>query len=209
VPSEKVVPEGMTVPDPPFIDPVRAGADSLPPGNGEAARTTYEELLANHPNDPEALNYLGQALVRLGKGDEAIPRVGRAATLAPDKWAYRFNLAYAAGQLLQWDRAATVYRQAATMARTGGASQFNLGLALHKTGADAAAIPEFEKAIELDPNEPSFRLALGISLEKVGHIAEAANAYRRFLEMDPGSPEAEKVRAHAEALGSAQPSARP
>jgi Flp pilus assembly protein TadD len=195
------------IPDPAFVDPAHAGAESLPNGNVEAARTTYEELVANHPNDPEALNNLGQALVRLGKFGEAIPRFERAAVLAPDKWAYRFNLAYAAGQLLQWDRAATVYRQAATMAPTGGASQFNLGLALHKKGADAAAIPEFEKAIELDPNEPSFRLALGISLETVGHIAEAANAYRRFLEMDPGSPDAEKLKGHLEALSSAQPPA--
>ena len=202
-------PTSSSVPDPPFIDPVRAGADSLPPGNSEAARTTYEELLANHPNDPEALNYLGQALVRLGKVDEAIPRFGRAVALAPDKWAYRFNLAYAAGQLLKWDQAATAYRQAATISPTDRASQFNLAMALHKNGADAAAIPEFEKAIKLDPNEPSFHLSLGLSLEKVGHISEAANAYRTFLEMDPGSPEAGKVSAHAEALGSAQPSARP
>lgn len=198
-------PASSLVSDPSFVDPAHAGADSLPPGNVETARTTYEELLASQPNDPEVLNNLGQTLVRLGKVDDAIPRFERAAALAPDKWAYRFNLAYAAGQLLQWDRAATAYRQAAAISPTDRASQFNLALALHKKGADAAAIPEYEKAIVLDPNDPSFRLALGMSLEKVGHISEAANAYRAFLEMDPDSPDAGKLKAHLEALSSAQP----
>jgi Flp pilus assembly protein TadD len=202
-------PAASLIPDPSFVDPAHAGADSLAPGDAEAARTTYEESVANHPNDPEALHNLGQALIRLGKVDEAIPRFERAAALAPDKWAYRFNLAYAAGQLSQWDRAATVYRQAAAISPTDGASQFNLAMALHKKGADAAAIPEFEKAIELAPNEPSFRLSLGISLEKVGHIVEAANAYRTFLEMDPGSPDADTLKAHLEALLAAQPPVQP
>ena len=202
-------PTSSQIPDPAFVDPAHAGADSLPPGDVEAARATFEESVASHPNDAEALHNLGQALVRLGKVEDAVFRFERAAALAPDKWAYRFNLAYAAGQLLQWDRAATVFGQAATMSPSDSASQFNLAMALHKKGADAAAVPEFEKAIKLDPNEPGYRLALGISLEKVGHTAEAANAYRTFLEMDPGSPDAEKLKAHLEALSSAQPPARP
>jgi cytochrome c-type biogenesis protein CcmH/NrfG len=202
-------PATLLVSDPPFVDPSHAGADSLPPGNVETARTTYEGLLANQPSDPETLNNLGQALVRLGKLEEALPRFERAAALAPDKWAYRFNLAYTAGQLLQWDLAAAAYRHAAGISPTDAASQFNLAMALHKKGADAAAVPEFEKAVKLDPNDPSFRLALGMSLERVGHISEAVDAYRSFLEMDPGSSDAQKLKAHVEALSSAQPPVHP
>jgi Flp pilus assembly protein TadD len=195
--------------EPGFVDSARAATLASSTGDFAAARHTYEQALVQHPDDPDALNKLGQALVRLGKIDEAIPRFERAAALAPDQWGPHFNLAHAASQLLLWDRAVAEFRRARTLLPTDYATQFDLALALHKKGEDAAAVPEFEKAIKLAPSEPRVHISLAIALEKLGRFPDAVRAYRRFLEMDPGSPEAEKVRAHAEALGSAQPSARP
>ena len=86
--------------EPGFVDAVRAEGTSLAPGDPAVAKTGYEQVLAKHPDDHETLNKLGQALVRLGKIDEAIPRFERAAALAPDKWIYHFNLAHAASRLM-------------------------------------------------------------------------------------------------------------
>lgn len=194
--------------EPGFVDSARAASLS-PSVDLATARRSYEQSLVQRPDDADALNKLGQALVRLGKIDEAIPRFERAAALAPDQWAPHFNLAHAASQLLLWDRAVAEFRRAGTLLPADYATQFDLALALHKKGDDAAAVPEFEKAAKLAPSEARVHISLAISLEKLGRIPDAVRAYRRFLEMDPGSPEAEKVRAHAEALGSAQPSARP
>jgi tetratricopeptide (TPR) repeat protein len=199
---------------PPILEPgfvPSARATTLPASTGDftAARQTYEQALVQRPDDPDALSKLGQVLVRLGKIDEAIPRFERAAALQPDQWSHHFNLAHAASQLLLWDQAVAEYRRATALLPADYATQFDLALALHKKGDEAAAVPEFEKAIKLAPSEAKAHVSLAISLEKLGRVPDAVRAYRRFLEMDPGSPEAEKIKAHVESLGSAQPSARP
>ena len=188
-----------------FLDSNRLAGAAFSSGNFEAARASYEQSLAKRPDNPEALNALGQALVRLGKIDEAIPRFERAIELAPDKWTYHFNLAHAVGQHEHWDRAAEEYRKAAVLFPTDYATQYNLAMALHKKGDDQAAIPEFEKAIQLAPGEPSFHVSLGISFEKVGRTADAVREYRQYLEMAPAAPNAASLKQHLEALGPAKP----
>ena len=166
----------------------------------DAARASYEQALQRNPDDPEALNGLGQALVRLGKVSEALGKFERAVQAAPETWAYRFNLAHAVGQLGNWDRAATEYRAAAQLFPTDYATQYNLAMALHKKGDEQAAVPEFRKAIELAPSEPTFRLSLGISLEKLGKISDAIREYQAFLEMAPAAADAAKLKAHVDTL---------
>ena len=195
--------------EPGFLDASKATGASAATVDFAAARSASEQALVKRPDDPETLNKLGQALVGLGKIDEAIPRFERATALAPDKWTYHFNLAHAASQLLLWDRAVAEYRRAATLSPTDFATQFDLALALHKKGDDNAAVSEFEKAAKLAPAESKVQVLLGITLEKVGRIPDAIRAYRRFLELEPGAPDAEKVKAHIETLGSAPPAARP
>jgi Flp pilus assembly protein TadD len=197
----------------PSFEPTTA-ADRTRTGNGafstrdfESAKSAYQRALDEKPNDPETLNSLGQVLVRLGQAADAVPRFERAVALAPDKWAYHFNLAHALGQLAQWDRAVAEYRQAARIFPEDYATQYNLAMALHKKGDERAAVPEFQKAIDLAPGEPSFHMSLGISLENLGRTAEAIHEYRVFLEMSPSAAEAGKLKAHIDALVSARPGA--
>jgi Flp pilus assembly protein TadD len=189
-------------------DTMRAAGVAFASADFDSARATYEQALEKNPNDPEALNGLGQALVRLGRVADAIQDFERAASIAPDTWAYRFNLAHAVGQLGNWDRAITEYREAARLFPTDYATQYNLAMALHKKGDEQSAVAEFRRAIELAPSEPTFRLSLGISLEKLGRIPEAAREYQAFLEMDPSSAEATRLKAHINDL-SAAPSSAP
>jgi tetratricopeptide (TPR) repeat protein len=198
----------------PILEPGFMAAPAVPGATAgtvdfDAARAAHEQALAKRPDDPDILNKLGEALVGLGKLDEAIPRFERAAALAPNRWTYHFNLAHAASQLLLWDRAVEEYRRAAALSPTDFATQFDLALALHKKGDDNAAVTEFEKANKLSPRDAKVQVVLAMSLEKIGRIPEAVRAYQRFLEIEPGAPDAEKVKAHIESLESAQPPARP
>jgi tetratricopeptide (TPR) repeat protein len=183
-----------------FVEGARAGGAAFAAGDFGSARAAYERALEKQPDDPEALNGLGQTLVRLGRAGEAIPRFERAVQLAPDTWTYRFNLARAAGELGQWDRAADEYRAAARIFPDDYATQYNLALALHKKGDEEAAIPEYEKAIALAPGEPSFHISLGVSFEKLGRVADAIREYRVFLQMDPSSADAGPLKTHVDAL---------
>jgi Flp pilus assembly protein TadD len=183
-----------------FIDETRRGGAAFVSGDFEAARATYERAVAKRPNDPDALNSLGQALVRLGRVDEAIAQFEHAVQVAPETWAPHFNLAAAEGQRGNWDRAVAEYREAARRFADDYVTQFNLALALHKKGDETAAIAEYENAIRLAPGEPSFHVALAVSLEKVGRVDDAVREYRVALEMDPDFADAASVKAHVEAL---------
>lgn len=182
------------------LDSTRLANASINDGDFDAARASFEKALEKNASDPEALNGLGQALVRLGRISEAIPKFERAVVLQPEKWAYRFNLAHALAGLAQWDAAIVQYREAQRIFPDDYATQYNLAMALHKKGDEQAAIPEFEKAISLAPSEPTFHVSLGISLEKAGRVREAIREYQAYLEMDPDAPDAPKVKAHVAAL---------
>jgi len=190
---------GMLYP-PTAVDSVRLGGAAFTSGDFDAAKARYQQALQQKPDDPEALNGLGLILERQGAVDDAIAHFMRAAAAAPNKWAYRFNLAHAWGERGQWDAAADEYRAAAGLFPDDYATKYNLGLALHKKGDDEGAISEFRKAIELAPREPSFHLSLAMSLEKTGQLADAQREYQQYLEMMPWAPEAEKLKDHLKTL---------
>jgi Flp pilus assembly protein TadD len=186
-----------------FLDTSRAGTASFLTGNLQQARDQFEKALEIKPDDPEALNSVGQILDRQGDIPGAIARFEMAISIAPDRWAYHFNLGHAVGRQGDWTRAADEYREAVRLFPGDYATQFNLALALQRAGDPESAIPEFEKAIRLAPAEASFHLALGNSLQSVGRLPEARKAFETYLQMEPSAPDAGKVKAHVETLTAA------
>src|SRR5438128_7588721 len=186
------------------LDSSRLAGAAYSSGDLASAKAHFEEAVAQNPDDPDAINGVGQILARQGRVDEAIQRFTRAIQLAPNKWTYHFNLAHAEGQLGHWDNAIAEYRTAAGLFPQDYATQYNLAMALHKKGDDEGAVGEFKRAIELAPSEASFHLSLGISLEKTGKVADAQREYAQYLDMEPSAPEAEKLKAHIQALASGQ-----
>jgi Flp pilus assembly protein TadD len=186
-------------------DPAQNGNTALTGGDPAVARAAYEQALVETPNDPEALNNLGQALLRLGRTGEAITRFERAIAIAPGKARYHFNLARTVAQLGHLDQAIAEYREAVRQSPDDYNSQFNLATALQERGDTDAAIPEFQKAVTLAPGEPTFRIALGLSLERAGRSADAVSEYRQFIQMAPASPDVPRLKAHIEALSTALP----
>jgi tetratricopeptide (TPR) repeat protein len=186
-----------------FLDTSRAATASFLTGNLQQARAQFEAALEIKPDDPEALNSIGQILDRQGDINGAIARFEKAISIAPDRWAYHFNLAHAVGRQGDWARAADEYREAVRLFPDDYATQFNYALALQRGGDPASAIAEFEKAIRLAPAEASFHLALGNSLQAVGRLAEARTAFETYLQMEPSAPDAVKVKAHIERLSTA------
>jgi len=185
----------------PFFDSSHAG--QIADGTGDIASTVerLRKAVQNNPDDGQSLNDLGLALVRAGRPVEALQHLGRAATINPGVWEYRFDLARAYSQIENWTRAITEYEAAVALSPDDYATLYNLGLALHWQGREEDAIARFQRAIELAPAEPSFQLALGVSYEGLKRPLEAANAYRRYLELAPANaPEADSVKARIQAL---------
>ncbi len=186
-----------------FLDTSRAGTAAFLTGDLRGARAQFEAALEHKPDDPEALNSIGQILDRQGDLEGAVARFEKAISIAPDRWVYHFNLAHTVGRQRDWTRAIDEYREAARLFPDDYATQFNLALAVQRSGDAQAAIPEFEKAIRLAPAEASFHLALGNSLQAAGRLPEARKAFETYLEMEPSAPDAAKVKAHLEVLSAA------
>ncbi|HMF93872.1 MAG TPA: tetratricopeptide repeat protein [Vicinamibacterales bacterium] len=171
----------------------------------EGARVAYEQALTKTPDNPEVLNNLGRTLAQLNRPDEALPRFERAVALAPDTASYHASLARTAAALGQGSRATEQFREAARLLPEDFATRYTLAMALQRNGDHEAALPEFERAIALAPADASPHRAYAISLEQLGRTPDAVREYRRYLEMRPSAPDAPRLRAHLEALASAQP----
>ena len=172
-----------------------AGERAYDSGNLDAALQAYQAAAAANPNDPRALNNLGQVLVRLGRAQDAAPYFDRAVQIEPDSWPYQFNRARAYAQLQQWEPAIDGYQRASQLFPDDYATQFNLAKALQASGNVNAAVSAYERAIALAPGQSEFQLSYGLALEAATRPRDAAAAYRRYLELEPASPQAEKVKA--------------
>ena len=187
------------------LDASRAGVAAYSRGDIGGSLQQFTAAVEADPDNPQALNNLGQALVRTGQVRAAIPHFDRAIALSGGVWAYHFNRARAYAELREWGHAIPGYRDAARLFPDDYVTAFNLARALEASGNLPDAIDEFERAIALAPGEADFHLSHAHALELAARPREAAAAYRRFLELDGSSPSAERVAARAAQLESAAP----
>ena len=186
------------------IDAGRAGLAAYAQGDVAGSIGQFTDAVAANPNDAQALNNLGQSLVRAGRAREAIPYFDRAVAVADTVWTYHFNRARAYHELQEWNRAISGYREAARLFPQDYATVFNLARALQASGDLNGAVEEYQRAITLAPGEPDFVLSLAYALETASRPADAVKAYRRYLELQDSAPAAEKVRKRIEELESTQ-----
>jgi hypothetical protein len=197
VPAERTVtttpseapasPDGVEAAD--MSDAPTAGAEAYARGDAAAAVEAYSDAVVANPENADALNNLGQSLVRAGKARQAMQYFDRAIAVNGNNWAYHFNRARAHAELAEWGRAVAGYRDADALFPNDYATTFNLAKALHASGDSAGAIREFQ-------------LSYGLALESVGRRAEAAEAYNRYVMGDPNAANVEAVRQRIAALES-------
>jgi tetratricopeptide (TPR) repeat protein len=186
------------------MDLSRGGLAAYAKGDVGGSVQQFTAAVEADPSNAQALNNLGQALVRSGRAREALSYFDRAIAATSSVWTYHFNRARAYGELQDWGRAVAGYRDAAGLFPEDYATAFNLARALQASGDVNGAIGEFQRAINLAPGEPEFPLSLAFALETARRPADAIRAYQRFLELQDSGPTAEKVRKRIEELESKQ-----
>jgi tetratricopeptide (TPR) repeat protein len=190
VPNQRVVDPGVV-----SMDASRGGLAAYHRGDVAGSIEQFTAAVDANPGNADALNNLGQALVRAGRTREAIPYFDRAVAAADAVWAYHFNRARAYGELKEWTRAVAGYRDAARLFPDDYVTAFNLARALQSNGDLSGAIGQFERAIALAPGQSDFHLSHGYALETAARPRDAAAAYRRYLELEEMGPQAEKIKA--------------
>jgi tetratricopeptide (TPR) repeat protein len=176
------------------MDLSRGGVTAYAKGDVAGSIEQFMAAVDADPHNAQALNNLGQALVRGGRARDAIPYFDRAIAVSASVWTYHFNRAKAHGELQDWSRAVAGYRDAAGLFPDDYATAFNLARALQANGDLNAAIDAYQRAINLAPAEADFPLALAYALESAQRRGDAVRAYRRFLELQDSGPTAEKVK---------------
>jgi Flp pilus assembly protein TadD len=202
VPPSRAVSAPGDVPAPPdgggpdvqAFDPTPLATAAYERGDLGAALLGFQRAMAEHPDDPAAMNNVGQVLVRLGRAPEAVSLFERAAAARPGEWSYRFNLARARGLVGDWPGAVESYREAERLFPDDGPTLYNLGLALQHTGADPEAAEVLARAVSASPDDAAFVLALARSQQRLSRTAEARAGFERFLELAPQSAEAAAAR---------------
>jgi tetratricopeptide (TPR) repeat protein len=150
----------------------------------QAARL-YQEVLAAHPNDADALHLRGVVALQQGDFYQAVTWIGRAIACAPAVAAYHASLAEAYRAAGQAERAVQACQDALAIQPEYPEAANNLGTALLQLGRIRQAAVVFREALRL---RPDFALAcnnLGNALRQLGDAAGAYAYFRRAVQLEP------------------------
>ena len=136
--------------------------------------------------------YLGAALAREGKSEQAIEQYRMALAIAPDNLAALNNLGTtlasegtAAANPGKVQQAIDCFQKALQIDPASKVTHYNLGVALASNGEMGAAMVQFRQALAIDPDFADAHLNLGNALRKSGHLDEAIGHLRKVVSIKP------------------------
>ena len=149
------------------------------------ARTLYEAIRRDEPDQPDATHFLGLLACQLGQFPAGLALMERAIALRADP-VYLNNLGNMLHAHGRFDDAIAAYRRAIELAPDYAEAHSNLGNALRDAGDADAAMLSCAQALALRPDyAPAFN-NLGNALQAKGELDAAARAYEKALALDPG-----------------------
>jgi tetratricopeptide (TPR) repeat protein len=154
------------------------------------AEQAYKGILADEPENPDALHLLGALKQQSGKADEAISLVRQAIARKPQSALYHntLGIAYVATQAFDW--AVEAFSKAIELAPKYPDPHLHLGNLLRLKGRKEEAVSHFERAIALKPEFIEAHNNLGtllIDMEQwkraEGHLITAAGLRPKSTEI--------------------------
>jgi len=159
-------------------------------GRLQAAEQIYRQILADKPDQVDAIHLLGVLAHQAGKLDEAIAFCRRALELKPDLAEVHNNLGNILRDQGKLHESLACYGRAVDLKPTYAEAHNNRGIALTDLGRTGEALASCRRAIELKPDLAEAHNNLGVVLKDQGKLAEALACYRRALELSPGYAQA-------------------
>lgn len=161
----------------------------LKSGRPVPALATAERILANYPNDADALLWKGASLIALKRNHEGIDALKQCVTgkLLGPEWGWgSLGDAYATQKL--WPEAIASYREGLKIAPDNLYLQRNFGIALKDSGQFTEAMAIFEKIKTAHPNDPFPWRQIGYVHGYLDQADKAIPVYERALALDPKDP---------------------
>ena len=159
-------------------------------GRFHEAEQIYRSILAQVPNHPNALHYLGILAGQSGHVEEGIALIRQALQHAPRNSSYLNSLGNFLREQRKLEEALAAYREAIQYTPGYADAYSNLGNALLDVGRPEEALASYRQAIALKPNYAMAHYNSGIALRSLGQLAEALAAYQQAVKLVPQYPEA-------------------
>jgi tetratricopeptide (TPR) repeat protein len=166
----------------------------------DAAVDAYRSAVSERPDFRKASNNLILALVKSGKGEEAVQRARARAADAPDDPDRHFTLGLAQSEQNVADAMAS-FRRVLEIAPRHALARYNLALVLRRADRLPEAIDELARALAIEPR-PEIQYTLGVIYWHQGDLPRAAQALRAAVALQPDYADAH------DALGAVLESAR-
>lgn len=154
-------------------------------GKVEDAVDVYEVILSAHPDNPDAVHYLGVAKHQLGESEEAIELVSRSLELAPGNVNAINNLGNIYREIGKLERAEECYREVLGLAPQHVDSLINMAVSLRGLDKTDEALKVIKGAIEINPEHPQAWHNLGNIYRDQKQYDDALSAYQRSDLLDP------------------------
>jgi tetratricopeptide (TPR) repeat protein len=154
------------------------------------AEPVYRNILADVPEQVDALHLLGTLCGQTGREKEGINLISQAIELRPGVAAMHNNLGNVLRQMGRLSDAIAAHRTAVDLDRSHARAWNNLGNALRDDGQLEAAIAAYRKSLKLRSDLAEVHSNLGIALRAQGRLDEAISSHRRAIALAPNSSEA-------------------
>ncbi len=158
--------------------------------NFAAAERVFQELLSKNSDDARASYYLGIALARQDRTEEAIAALEAARrSVSRPNASVLFELGSALSKMERFREAEGLLREATELAPSETAFRLQLGWVYYSALEGEKARAEFERVIAAAPSAKAF-LYLGLTEVGLGRNDPAVDALREAIRMDPALLEA-------------------
>jgi tetratricopeptide (TPR) repeat protein len=166
-------------------DVLKAAISLHQSGDLAQASALYQKVLANEPENAEAMHLLGVLSHQQGAHARAVELISRAVAHKPNLPAFHANLAEAYRAMGDYDRAIGSCTAAIALKPNYPEALANLGLALQGAGRLDEAGEQFRRAIDQRPGFAAAHNNLGNLLREAGRADEALKHFFRAVELDP------------------------
>ena len=153
------------------------------------AQALYQSILANQPQNPDALHMLGVLAFQSGGPNDALELIRRAIRIDPARADFHSNLGLI---LADFDprQAIESFRKALQLNPDLAQAGYNLAILLLQTDQPKDVISTLRRALQANPNYPEAQRLLAASLQRNGQLDEAVAAYRQAILLDPNFADA-------------------
>ncbi|MGA2111177.1 MAG: tetratricopeptide repeat protein [Anaerolineales bacterium] len=170
-------------------------------GKPERAVETLLAAEPAHPNSDLLSHSLAEALLKLGKGEEALQRAQTAAELTPRRGDHWLLVGRVARKLGQIDQALDAVRRARELDPKDWRADMELGLALEAQQRWDLALEAYRAAARLSPTNSEVMYRMGVVLKNLRSYSEATEALRQAVRLNPNNLPAHKLLSAVMALG--------